>query len=34
MQDVFAFVKDSLDKNVRRSWVEYYEKFGAVRMDS
>ena len=33
MQDIFAFVKDSLDTNVRRAWVEYYERFGAVRME-
>jgi len=26
-------VKGSLDKSVRRAWVEYYEKFGAVRME-
>jgi orotate phosphoribosyltransferase len=33
IQDIFAFVKDSLDANVRRAWVEYYERFGAVRME-
>lgn len=33
MQDIFAFVKDSLDTNVRRAWMEYYERFGAVRME-
>jgi orotate phosphoribosyltransferase len=33
MQDVFALVKDSLDKSVRRAWVEYYEEYGAVKME-
>jgi orotate phosphoribosyltransferase len=33
MQDIFALLKGSLDKNVRRAWVEYYERFGAVRME-
>jgi orotate phosphoribosyltransferase len=33
MKDVFALVKNSLDKSVRRAWIEYYEKYGAVRME-
>jgi orotate phosphoribosyltransferase len=33
MQDVFALVKDSLAKPVRHAWVEYYEQYGAVRME-
>ncbi len=33
MQDVFSLVKNSLDKPVRQAWVEYYEKYGAVRME-
>lgn len=33
MQDVFSLVKNSLDKPVRHAWVEYYEKYGAVRME-
>ena len=33
MQDIFSLVKDSLDKPVRQAWVEYYEKYGAVRME-
>jgi orotate phosphoribosyltransferase len=32
MQDIFALVKDSLAHDVRRAWVEYYEQYGAVRM--
>lgn len=32
MQDIFAFMKNSLDKSLRSAWVEYYEKFGAVKM--
>jgi orotate phosphoribosyltransferase len=33
MQDVFAFVKNTLAKPVRHAWVEYYEQYGAVRME-
>lgn len=33
MQDIFSLVKDSLDKPVRRAWIEYYEQYGAVRME-
>ena len=33
MQDIFALVKDSLDKPVRHAWVEYYGKYGAVGME-
>lgn len=33
MQDIFALVKDALDKPVRHAWVEYYEQYGAVRME-
>jgi orotate phosphoribosyltransferase len=32
MQDIFALMKDSLAHDVRRAWVEYYEQYGAVRM--
>jgi orotate phosphoribosyltransferase len=32
MQDIFALMKDTLAKNVRQAWIEYYEKYGAVRM--
>jgi orotate phosphoribosyltransferase len=33
MQEIFSFIKDSLNKAVRQAWVEYYEKYGAVRME-
>jgi orotate phosphoribosyltransferase len=33
MQDIFSLVKESLALDVRRAWVEYYEKYGAVRME-
>lgn len=33
MQDIFSLIKDSLDKPVRQAWVEYYEQYGAVRME-
>jgi orotate phosphoribosyltransferase len=32
MQDIFTLVKDALAHDVRRAWVEYYEQYGAVRM--
>ena len=32
MQEIFALVKDSLEKSVRQAWVTYYEQYGAVRM--
>jgi orotate phosphoribosyltransferase len=31
MQDIFSLVKDSLAPDVRRAWIEYYERYGAVR---
>jgi orotate phosphoribosyltransferase len=33
MQDIFSLIKDSLDKAVRHAWMEYYEQYGAVRME-
>ena len=33
MREIFALIKDALGKNVRRAWVEYYEHYGAVRME-
>lgn len=33
MQDIFSLIKNSLDKPVRQAWIEYYEKYGAVRME-
>jgi len=33
MRDIFSLVKDSLDPPVRHAWVEYYEKYGAMRME-
>jgi hypothetical protein len=33
MQDIFSLLKGSLDKAVRRAWIEYYEQYGAVRME-
>jgi orotate phosphoribosyltransferase len=32
MQEVFTLVQDTLEKDVRRAWIEYYERYGAVRM--
>jgi orotate phosphoribosyltransferase len=33
MQEIFALIKDTLEKSVRHAWIEYYEKYGAVRME-
>jgi orotate phosphoribosyltransferase len=33
MQEIFALVKDTLGRSVRDMWIEYYEKYGAVRME-
>jgi orotate phosphoribosyltransferase len=32
MQEIFSLVKDTLNDQVRHAWIEYYEKYGAVRM--
>ncbi len=32
MQEVFSLIKDTLEKSVRQAWIEYYEKYGAVRV--
>jgi orotate phosphoribosyltransferase len=32
MRDIFSFMQRSLDRNVRRAWVAYYEQYGAVKM--
>jgi len=32
MQEIFALIQDTLERSVRQAWVEYYEKYGAVRM--
>ena len=32
MQEIFSLIKDTLEKSVQQAWIEYYEKYGAVRM--
>ncbi len=32
MQDIFAAVKDTLEPQVKQAWVDYYAKYGAVRL--
>ncbi len=32
MQDIFAAVKNSLAPEVKRAWIDYYEKYGAVKL--
>jgi len=33
MQEIFALIRDALEKSVRQAWIDYYEKYGAVRME-
>jgi len=33
MQEIFTQVKETLTEDVRRAWVAYYERYGAVRME-
>ena len=32
MQEIFTLVKDSLSADVRRAWIAYYERYGAVQL--
>jgi len=32
MKTIFESVKDSLDKEIKQSWIDYYEKYGAVKL--
>jgi orotate phosphoribosyltransferase len=32
MQDIFSAVKDDLEPQIKRAWIEYYVKYGAVRL--
>ena len=32
MQEIFTRVKETLTEDVRRAWVAYYERYGAVQM--
>ena len=32
MEDIFNLVKDSLSPEIKKSWIEYYDKYGAVRL--
>lgn len=33
MEDIFYMVKDSLSPEIRRSWIEYYDRYGAVKLN-
>ena len=33
MQEIFTRVKDTLAEDVRRAWVAYYDRYGAVRVE-
>jgi orotate phosphoribosyltransferase len=32
MEDIFSLVKDRLSPEIKRSWIEYYNKYGAVKL--
>jgi orotate phosphoribosyltransferase len=33
MKEIFSLVKDHLDPEIRKLWVEYYRRYGAVQME-
>ena len=33
MQDIFELVKNDLQPEIKQSWIEYYDKYGAVKLD-
>ncbi len=33
IQTIYALIKDSLDESMRRLWLDYYEKYGTVKLD-
>lgn len=32
MQDIFSFVRDSLSNEINDSWINYYEKYGVIKL--
>lgn len=32
MEDMFSFVKESLPVEIKKSWIEYYDKYGTVEL--
>jgi orotate phosphoribosyltransferase len=32
MEDIFNLVKDSLKPEIKKSWIDYYDKYGAVKL--
>jgi len=32
IQSIFNLIKDKLTKEMKRSWIEYYEKYGAIKL--
>jgi orotate phosphoribosyltransferase len=34
MEDMFSFVKESLSGEIKKSWIEYYDKYGVVKLRS
>jgi orotate phosphoribosyltransferase len=33
IETIYELIKDSLDEKMRRLWVEYYDKYGTVKLD-
>ncbi len=33
IQTIYALIKDSLDESMRSLWLDYYEKYGTVKLD-
>lgn len=32
MEDIFSFVNGSLSSDIKKSWIEYYEKYGVIKL--
>jgi len=33
MEDIFSAVKNTLDEGIKRSWIDYYNKYGVVKLE-
>jgi orotate phosphoribosyltransferase len=33
IETIYGLIKDSLDEKMRRLWVDYYDKYGTVKLD-
>jgi hypothetical protein len=32
METIFENVKNNLSKDIKQSWIEYYDKYGAIKL--